>query len=184
MAKNILVLNGSPRPHGNTETLADALLQGASEAGHAGEKVNIRSMDIKPCLGCYQCAAGKGNPCVQKDDMRRVYDALAKADVVVFASPLYWWHFTAQMKTVIDRIFALAAANEMHLPKKEAVLIIAAEDARPENFEQIVPYYQTCLVKNLNWTDRGMLLAGGVNLPGDVEKTPFLKEARKLGASL
>jgi multimeric flavodoxin WrbA len=184
MGKEILILNGSPRANGNTEALSDALMRGAEKAGHNARKFNIRSMNIKPCLGCYQCVAGKGNPCVQKDDMQEIYDALKTADVVVFASPLYWWHFTAQMKTTIDRIFGLAAANGMNILKKETALIIAAEDARQENFEQIIPYYQTCLVKNLNWDDRGMILAGGVNMPGDVDKTEYIEKAEALGALL
>lgn len=183
MGKNILVINASPRANGNTEALADAMITGAERAGHSVQKANIRTMNIKPCIGCYQCAAGKGDPCVQKDDMKEIYTRLEQADVVVFASPLYWWQVTAQMKTVIDRIFAVAAANQMQIPKKDVALIIAAEDAREENFAQIIPYYQTCLSKNLGWTDRGMILAGGVNMPGDVENTPYIKQAEELGAS-
>lgn len=184
MAKTVLILNGSPRAKGNTEALADALAAGAEGAGHKVQKINIRSLQIRPCLGCYQCAAGKGDPCVQKDDMKEIYAALDQADVVVYASPLYWWQLTAQMKTVIDRMFAVAAANGMKIPKKEAALLIAAEDAREENFAQIIPYYQTCLSGNLGWADRGMVLAGGVNMPGDVQNTAFLKQAEELGASL
>ena len=183
MEKNIMILNGSPRAQGNTAALVDAMITGAKKAGHTAEAVDIRLLDIKPCTGCYGCAAGKGDPCVQKDDMKEIYTRLQKAHVVVFASPLYWWQFTAQMKAVIDRLFAVAAANDMHIPSKEVALMIAAEDKREENFAQIIPYYQTCLVKNLNWTDRGMILAGGVNMPGDVDKTPFIKQAQELGAS-
>lgn len=183
MSKNILILNGSPRPNGNTSALIDAMTLGAKSAKHTVQRLDIRSLNIKPCTGCYSCLAGKGDPCVQNDDMKKVYAELDHADVVVFASPLYWWHFTAQMKVVIDRIFAVAAANNMHIPKKEVALLIAAEDKREENFAQIIPYYNTCLVKNLNWTDRGMLLAGGVNMPGDVDNTPFLSQAKEFGAS-
>jgi Multimeric flavodoxin WrbA len=184
LSKNILILNGSPRANGNTAAMVNALILGAESVGHTTNKVDIRLLNIKPCTGCYSCAAGKGDPCVQKDDMKKeVYQNLDMADVVVFASPLYWWQFTAQMKTVIDRLFAVAAANNMHIPKKEVALLIAAEDKRKENFAQIIPYYKTCLVNNLNWTDRGMILAGGVNMPGDVEKTLFLKQAEELGAS-
>ena len=183
MPKNILILNGSPRANGNTAAMVNAVIAGAERAGNTAEKADIRLLNIKPCTGCYSCAAGNGNPCVQKDDMKEIYSKLDKADVVVFASPLYWWQFTAQMKTVIDRLFAVAAANSMHISKKEVAMLIAAEDKRKENFEQIIPYYKTCLVKNLNWTDRGMVLAGGVNMPGDVENTPFLKQAEELGAS-
>lgn len=184
MGKQVMILNGSPRSNGNTNSLAEALMRGAEKAGHTTKKFNIRGMKISPCLGCYQCVAGKGNPCVQKDDMQQIYDALEQADVVVFASPLYWWHFTAPMKKVIDRILALTAVKGIDILKKETALLIAAEDARAENFEQIVPYYQICLGKNLNWKDRGMILAGGVNMPGDVEKTDYLQKAEALGASL
>ena len=183
MSKNILVLNGSPRPNGNTSALIDAMTDGAQSAGHIIERIDIRLLDIKPCVGCYSCVVGKGDPCVQKDDMNKVYTKLNNADIVVFASPLYWWHFTAQMKTVIDRLFAVAASNQMHIPKKEVALMIAAEDKKSDNLAHIVPYYQTCLVKNLNWTDRGMVLAGGVNMPGDVEKTPYMQQAKELGLS-
>ena len=183
MGKNILGLNGSPRANGNTEALVDALIAGAKSAGHSANKANIRTMNIKPCIGCYQCVAGKGDPCVQKDDMKDIYTQLEQSDVIVFASPLYWWQVTAQMKIVIDRLFAVAAANGMHVPQKDVALIIAAESAREGNFAQIIPYYQTCLSKNLGWTDRGMILAGGVNMPGDVEKTPYIKQAEELGAS-
>lgn len=183
MVKNILILNGSPRKGGNTDALCDALAKGAKNKEHTVETVHIRTLNIKPCAGCYGCAIKKGNPCVQKDDMKEIYARFESADIIVFASPLYWWQFTAQMKTVIDRLFAVAAAAEMKIPHKDAALIIAAEDAREENFAQIIPYYQTCLVKNLGWTDSGMILAGGVNMPGDVEKTEFLKRAEQLGAS-
>ena len=88
------------------------------------------------------------------------------------------------MKTVIDRIFAVAASKGMKMPKKDVALIIAAQADYDENFAQIVPYYQTCLVKNLGWTDRGMILAGGVDNLGDVKNTPYIEQAKKLGASL
>ena len=184
MGKHILVLNGSPRNHGNTEVLADALIEGAAKAGHTASKLNLHSMKINPCYGCYNCIAGKGNPCIQKDEMYKVYEELEKADVVVYASPLYWWQVSAQLKTVIDRIFAVPASNHMSMPKKEAVLLIAAEGSSEENFSHIISYYQTCLVQNIGWTDRGMVLARGVSVPGDVEKTGFIQEAVDLGASL
>lgn len=184
MAKNILVLNSSPRAKGNTDALSSALIAGACRAGHATRQINIRSLHINPCIGCYQCVRKKGDPCVQKDDMKEIYDAISLADVVVFASPLYCWQFNAQMKMVIDRTFALAAANDMRMPSKEVALLVAAEDAREENFAQILSYYRTCFIQNLHWTDKGMVLAGGVDIPGEVAKTPYMKEAEALGASL
>jgi multimeric flavodoxin WrbA len=183
VTKQILILNSSPRAAGNTDGLADALTRGAEKAGHGVKQIRLRAMDVKPCVGCYQCTLKKGTPCVQKEDMGQVYSELERAEGVVFASPLYWWQFNAQMKVVIDRLFAAAATADMHMPQKEVALLIAAEDAREENFAQIISYYQTCLVQNLRWVDKGMVLAGGVNMPGDVEKTPFVGQAETLGAS-
>lgn len=181
--KKVLILNSSPRAKGNTELLARALGEGAGQAGHEVHMLDLRQMKIAPCLGCYQCLAKKGTPCIQKDDMQQVYDLMGPADVVVFASPLYWWHLNAQMKTMLDRVFAFSATG-FATKDKEVMLLIAAEDSAPENFALIEQYYKTALVKNLNWTDRGMLLASGVNQVGDIAGTHWLEDARKLGAAL
>ena len=185
MGKNILVINSSPREKGNTELLADAFINGAVAAGHQTVKVNLRELNIGVCLGCYGCFAKKGDPCIQKDDMNVVYSALEQADTVVLASPLYWWQFNAQMKAVIDRLLAIyATAENMTIPPKDTVLIIAAEDKRAENFAQIVSYYHECFGKGINWRDKGMVLAGGVNKKGEVADTPFIAEAENLGKSM
>lgn len=181
--KQILILNSSPRKGGNTDALTEALAAGITGAGNQPVMFHLRELAINPCKGCYACVAGKGSPCVQRDDMQQLYDALAGSEGIVFAAPLYWWHFNAPMKTAIDRLFAVAAAVGMQIPHKDCGMVIAAEDAREENFGMIVPYYQTCLVQNLGWTDKGMVLAGGVNMPGDVQKTGYLEEAQKLGAA-
>ncbi len=179
--KKILVINGSPRKGGNTESLADELIRGTMESGHKAKKINLRELTIKNCKGCFLCQVYKGDPCVQKDDMSEVYSALREADVVVWASPLYWMHFTSLMKAAIDRLFALAAYE---VPQKETALVIASTMNDADIFSMIVPYYETCLVKNLNWENRGMLLAGGVNDVGDVLKTDYLQKAFELGKSL
>lgn len=184
MQKNVLVLNGSPRVNGNTETMADALIEGIEKAGNTATKINLRELRLQPCTGCYKCIRKKGDPCVQKDDMHNIYAAFGNADTIVFASPLYWWQFSAQMKVVIDRMLAIGAQDNMVLPHKNCAMLIAAEDKREENFTQIISYYKTCLVGNLNWEDKGMVLAGGVVSVGDVQKTPFLEQARQLGENL
>ncbi|MBQ7498052.1 MAG: flavodoxin family protein [Selenomonas sp.] len=178
--KRILVLNGSPRK-GNTEALAEAFIKGAREAGHEGEILNLRQLTIKPCKGCMLCQQKKGNPCIQQDDMQKIYDAFAKADMVVFASPVYWMQFTGLFKVMLDRLFALAPYG---IGKKEAALIMAATTAEDFIFEAAVPYYENCLVKNLGWENRGMILAKGVNDVGDVEKTDYVRQAYESGKSI
>lgn len=180
----ILVLNTSPRRGGNTETLAEALAQGARDAGKTAEVYHVCRHNINPCMGCYACMAKKGDPCVQKDDMREVYALFNEAQTVVFASPLYWWGVNAQMKIVIDRMFAIAAAQGMAMPHRGSALLIAAEDAREENFALVKAYYQTALVHNLGWQDKGMLLAGGIAQVGDAQKSDWPEKARQFGAGL
>lgn len=183
MGKKILVLNGSPRANGNTETLADAFIAGAKGAGHEVAKFDLQKMNIAPCLGCYKCAEKKGTPCIQKDDMDKIYPAYREADVLVFASPLYYWSFSAQLKAAFDRIFAVTGENDMVTPFKECVMLIAAEGDTEDNFKPMVDYYRSVL-HHLGWKDAGMVLAGGVVQVGDIAGTKFLGEAEKLGASL
>ena len=108
MSKKILILNGSPRPNGNTAALIAAFTEGAQSAGHTVTRFDLSRMKIGGCLGC--CGGGKNPdaPCVQKDDMTLIYPAYREADIVIFASPMYYWGFSGQLKCAIDRLFAVA----------------------------------------------------------------------------
>jgi multimeric flavodoxin WrbA len=182
MAKKILIINGSPRKSGNTETLVDSLIKGVTESGNTAIKMNLRELNIKTCVGCFQCQAKKGDPCVQKDDMNKIYSAYKEADAVVFASPLYWMHFSGQMKVALDRLFAFATYE---IPKKDTALIIASTMREEDGiFKMIVPYYENCIVNVLNWNNKGMILAGGVNDIGDVKNTEYIEKAYELGKML
>lgn len=181
MKKKILIINGSPRKSGNTELLVDSFIKGANESGNIAQKINLRELNINNCIGCLQCQEKKGNPCIQKDDMDKLYSAFNEADMVVFASPLYWMHFTALLKNAMERLFALAPYG---IPQKETALIMAATTQDDFIYSMIVPYFETCIVNNLNWINRGMVLAGGVNDKGDVEKTNYLQEAYELGKQI
>ena len=109
---NILVLNGSPRKKGNTEIMADAFIKGALEQGHQVEKVNLGHMKIAPCLACEFCFTHNG-VCVQKDDMAEILDKVDNADMIVFASPIYWFSISAQLKAAIDRLYARAKKDSI-----------------------------------------------------------------------
>ena len=97
MSKKILILNGSPRPRGNTKALIEAFERGA--AGHSVTRFDLQKMNIHGCLGC--CGGGKdpASPCVQKDGMDKIYPAYQAADVVVLASPMYYWSWTRTTPT-------------------------------------------------------------------------------------
>lgn len=101
----ILVLMSSPRKKGNTDQLADGFIKGASENGYSTEKIYVKDLEIKTCLGCNTCQ--KTGQCVLKDDMQDVYKKMLEAKVIVFASPVYFYTFNGAMKVLIDRTFAI-----------------------------------------------------------------------------
>ena len=103
MSRNIIILNGSPRLRGNTAMLCDAFAKGAESAGHAVTRFDLQKMDIRDCLGCMKGGKDPASPCVQKDDMTKIYPAYMRADLVALASPMYYWSVSAQLKTAFVR---------------------------------------------------------------------------------
>lgn len=105
MTKTILILKGSPRERGNVAVLADQVAAAAKDSGAQVESFYLHGMDIRPCDGCDACV--ETGICVVKDDMQKIYPRLLAADAIVLASPIYWFNYTAQLKTCIDRWYAV-----------------------------------------------------------------------------
>ena len=184
MGKNIVILNGSPRSRGNTAMLCDAFTQGAQSAGHTVTRFDLQKMDIHGCLGCVKGGKDPASPCVQKDGMTAIYPAYKAADIVVLASPLYYWGVSGQLKTAFDRLFAVAECNPGYEnPKKDCALIMAAEGNSADNWKPVLDYYHA-LLGFLGWKDLGQVLAGGVFEAGAVAGQPVLQEAFRIGAAL
>ncbi len=104
--KNILIIQGGGRPNGNTAQLVNSFAQGAENAGHKVEIISLIKNDIKGCLGCNACRYGK--PCVQKDGFNAVVPKITEADLLVFASPLYFWTISSRTKAFIERLYCIA----------------------------------------------------------------------------
>ena len=102
MGKNVIVISSSPRKNGNSDLLCNEFIKGAQEAGHNAEKIFLRDCKINYCTGCGYCNSNKS--CIQKDDMEVCINKLIKADVIVFATPIYFYSISGQMKTFIDRL--------------------------------------------------------------------------------
>lgn len=105
MSKKVLILSGSPRKNGNSDILCDEFAKGATEAGHNVEKIHVSEKNIHPCIACYHCSKNSG-ACVFKDDMAEILQKMIDADVLVLASPVYFYSIDAQLKAVIDRTVA------------------------------------------------------------------------------
>ena len=182
MGKNILILNGSPRKTGNTAGLTKAFAEGAESAGHKVTEFFLDSMNIHGCKGCWAGDSSKDCPCVQQDDMNQIYPVAKACDIDVLSSPLYYWNMSGQLRTAVDRLFALEEGGDNLLRGHDrgAVLLMAAEG---DDFEDVALYYDH-LTKHLKWNNLGKVLCGGVAQPGDIKDRPELEEAKKLGASL
>ena len=173
----IVVLNGSPRPNGNTEMMAKEFIRGAEEAGHETELINLRGKRITGCLGCQYCFSHDG-VCVQKDDMKEILAFLDQADMMVIASPIYWFDITAQMKTVIDRLYARASVG-FHFHKVALLL----DSGSPNVYDAAISQYKMTNAF-VHWEDMGIVTAPGMTEKGSMKDSPALKEAYELGRSL
>lgn len=181
MSKKIVILNGSPRMKGNTSALTAAFTKGAESAGHIVTEFFLGSMNINGCKGCFCGGKNPDSPCVQKDDMEKIYPVYKEADIVVLASPLYYWTISGQLKCAFDRLFAVAECDpDYRNPKKESVLIMAAEGHGFEESE----YWYDRLEKHLGWKSLGKVLCGDVMDIGDIEGKPELNTAFELGKSI
>lgn len=180
--KKILVVIGCGKKNGNTEQLADSFIKGATEAGHQVKKAFLGDKTIKFCMGCNACVS-KGR-CIHKDDMNELYDDYNDCDMIVLASPLYYWTLTGMLKTFLDRLFGSGADDKK---EKESVLLITARLEAPETFEQVISYYQFHCIKYMGWKNKGMVLAGGCGGVYEdrlIAQTKYLEEGYNLGKSV
>lgn len=178
MGRKIIILNGSPRPKGNTSALVQEFAKGAEESGCSVTVFQLDKMNIHGCKGCFGGGKNIEHPCVQRDDMDKIYPVYREADVVVLATPLYYWNFSGQLRTAFDRLFAVAECDPNYRnPKKDSALLMAAEGY---GFDDALQYYQN-LMKHLGWTEIGHVLAGGVMKVGDIKGSAKLQEAYELG---
>ena len=182
MSKKIVILNGSPRKKGNTSALVQAFAQGAESAGHTVTEFFLDGMKIHGCKGCFGGQSSRACPCVQRDDMKEIYPAVRTCDVIVLASPLYYWTMSGQIKTALDRLFALEEGdgNLLRGHGRASALLMAAEGF---GFEDALLYYNH-LMEHLAWENLGHSLAGGNENVGDIEGKPEVSAAYELGKSI
>lgn len=182
MSRKIVILNGSPRRNGNTSSLVKSFTEGAESAGHTVTEFFLQDMNIRGCRGCFGGHSSQDSPCVQKDDMDKIYPAVKESDVVVLASPLYYWNMSGQLRTAVDRLFAIEEGdgNLLRGQGRSSALLMAAEGS---GFEDVLLYYDH-LTEHLKWQNLGHVLAGGNGDIGDIDGKPEIKEAYELGKSI
>lgn len=176
---NIVVLMGSPNQNGSTHLLADCFRQGAEAAGHTVEIVDIAHKKISPCTGCICC--GYEGPCVQTDEVGEIREKILSADMMVFATPLYYYGMSAQLKTVIDRFCAFNLSIQRRHMK--SALLSVAWNSDSWTFDALESHYKT-LVRYLNLTDTGMVLGKGCGSVDMTEHSRYPQQAYMLGNCL
>lgn len=176
---NILVIAGSARKNGNSEMLTDSFIAGAEESGNTVKKIIMHNKKIGPCLDCKYCFRNSGK-CIQNDDMNEVFCELAKADMVVIATPVYFYSFPAQLKCLFDRLYSPLREN---LCIKFTGLLAVCADSGKEVFEPMIAMYKAVL-KYFGIEDKGIITVDCVSDKGDIAGNKGLADALSFGRSL
>ncbi len=174
MSKKVLILAGSPRQGGNSDLLCDAFAKGAKEAGHEVEKIYVQKQKISPCLACYGCR-GTG-VCVQKDDMADILDKMVGADVIVLATPVYFYSMDGQMKTLIDR--TLPRYTQIRDKEFYFIATAAAGAGAMRRTMDALEGFTDCLPGAVV---RDKIYGSGVYAKGEVTETKVMEQAYRDG---
>lgn len=178
MKKKVLIISGSPRKGGNSDTLCDQFMHGAKEAGNEVEKISLREKKINYCTGCYACKRD-GN-CVQKDDMAEILDKMMAAEVILMATPVYFYTMNGQMKTLIDR----TVPKYMKMKDKDMYFIATAAVTNKAELERTIDGFRGFTDCYEGLREKGVILAAGVWNIGDVKNTKYMKEASEMGKNV
>lgn len=175
MSKKVLILSGSPRKNGNSDLLCDEFMKGAIESGHQVEKIRVADKNIGYCRACYGCK-GTG-VCVIKDDMMEVLQKMIDCDVLVLASPVYFYSIDAQLKAVIDR----SVARWLEVKDKELYYIMTAADAEKVSMETTLACFRGYADCVEGAKEMGVIYGTGVYEKGEVKDTKAMQEAYEMG---
>lgn len=178
MTKKVLILSGSPRRGGNSDLLCDEFMRGAIEAGHKVEKIRVQEKKIACCIACYACRA-KG-VCVIKDDMAEVMQKMIDCDVLVLASPVYFYSIDAQLKAVIDR----SVCRWTEVKNKEMYYIMTAADTEKSSMDTTLACFRGYADCVEGAVEKGVIYGTGVYQSGEVKGKKVMQEAYEMGRSV
>lgn len=179
MSKRVLVISTSLRSNSNSEALADAFLDGAKEAGHQTEKISLRDKTVGFCKGCLACL--KARHCVIPDDAVEIVGKMHDADVIAFATPIYYYEMSGQMKTMLDRANSLYGSD--YAFQDIYLLSTAAEDGEGVDRRAVdgLGGWIACFERARL---AGTVFAGGVDAAGEIAGHPGMKQAYEAGKAV
>ena len=178
--KKVLVISTSLRQGSNSEQLADQFLKGAQSAGHQVTKIDLKQKDIKFCIGCLACH--KCGSCILHDDMEHINDLMKQADVIVYATPVYFYEMSGQMKTLLDRTNPLYGSDYRF---REVYILATAAEAHPETFDTLMNGVQGWVDCFPNVTIQGIVRGGDVTDSNEIQRhQELLQQAYTMGVNL
>ena len=178
--KQIVVLMGSPRRNGNTDLLTQAFIKGAESAGHTVDVIVPADLRINGCIGCNACHRDPEHKCVFDDDMTQCYRRLSAADVIVAATPVYFYSVSAQLKALVDRLHNPVRQS---FRVKKLGLLAVCEEKDKWAFDGVIAMYRSIL-SYFSLEDAGIVAVHGVKDKGDILGHPLLEEAKQMGISI
>lgn len=179
MSKKILILSGSPRKGGNSDLLCDEFMRGAVESGNDAEKIRVAERKIGYCRACYYCRQSNGI-CAIKDDMAEILHKMIDADVIVLASPVYFYSIDAQLKAVIDR----TVARWLEVHDKEFYYIATMADEATESADTTIACFRGYADCVKGAKEMGVICGAGVYEKGEIKGTPAMQKAYEMGKSV
>lgn len=177
--KKILILSGSPRKGGNSDILCDEFMRGAIEGGNTVEKVRVAEKNIGYCRACYYCK-NSGGKCVIRDDMAELLQKMIDADVIVLASPVYFYSIDAQLKAVIDR----TVARWLEVKDKEFYYIVTCADTEKQSCERTIECFRGYADCVEGAREMGVVYGTGAYEKGEISETPAMEQAYRMGLSV
>ena len=177
MSKKVVVLSTSLRTNSNSESLAKSFVDGAKDSGNEVKYISLKNKDIRFCIGCLACQ--KTGHCVIKDDVADIMNSVLEANVVVWATPIYYYEMSGQMKTLIDRLNPMYSKDYKF---RDVYLLATAAEEGDEVFEKVITGLNGWIDCFEKTTIKGTILAGGVSDSGAISGNDKLKEAYDLGS--
>lgn len=179
MDKKVLILSGSPRKDGNSDLLCDAFMRGAIESGNTVEKIRVANKKIAPCSGCYYCSSHNGE-CAHKDDMAEILQKMIDADILVLASPVYFYSIDAQLKAVIDR----TVARWLKVKNKEFYYIVTMADEAISSADTTLACFRGYADCVEGAVEKGVVIGNGVYEAGEIKNSVALEQAYTMGKNV
>lgn len=174
--KNVLIISSSPRRHGNSDLLCDMFAKGAEESGNNVEKIFLKDKEINYCTGCGVC--NTTHRCVIKDDMAEILDEMVNADVIVLATPVYFYSMAAQMKTLIDR----TVPRYTEISDKDFYFIMTAADPDRTALERTLEGFRGFTEDCLDGArEAGIIYGTGAWQIGEIKNTDAYEQAYQMG---